>query len=110
MEIEVHGLLDSGSSVNVLPLDIGIAIGADWEGINATVTLTGNLSNIEAKVLLVTGRVMHFPPVRLAFAWVKSNDIPLILGQVNFFNEFDVCFFGAESSFEVRPKNVVNDP
>jgi|GEM_PF-3158502 len=28
----------------------------------------------------------------------------LILGQANFFLEFDVCFFRARSEFEVRPK------
>src|ERR1700733_7574749 len=72
-ELEVSGLLDTGSSVNVLPLDTGVGLGADWEGIDTTVRLTGNLSNIEAKVLLVTAKFMHFPPMRLAFAWVKSN-------------------------------------
>ena len=29
---------------------------------------------------------------------------PLLLGQVNFFMEFDVCLFRSGGSFEVRPK------
>jgi hypothetical protein len=45
-----------------------------------------------------------FPPVRLAFAWSRSDDVPLILGQVNFFMEFDVCFYRSKLEFDVRPR------
>lgn len=38
-------------------------------------------------------RVASFPPVERAFAWTQATDVPMILGQVNFFVEFDVCFF-----------------
>jgi len=42
--------------------------------------------------------------VRLAFAWAKTDTVPLILGQVNFFLEFDVCLFRSRAVFEVRSK------
>jgi hypothetical protein len=42
---------------------------------------------------------------QLAFAWTQADDIPLILGQVNFFMEFDVCFYRAQRAFDVRPRN-----
>jgi hypothetical protein len=45
-----------------------------------------------------------FPPVRLAFAWAQVSTIPLILGQVNFFAEFDAYFSRALGIFEVKPK------
>jgi hypothetical protein len=63
------------------------------------------LAQQEARVLIVTGTVSNFPEVRLAFAWTKSEDIPLILGQVNFFMEFDVCFYRSQSAFEIKPKS-----
>ena len=44
-----------------------------------------------------------FLPVRLAFAWVKSPGVPLILGQTNFFLEFDVCFYRSKLEFVVEP-------
>ena len=47
---------------------------------------------------------LSFPAVNLAFAWTQAPDIPLILGQANFFFEFDVCFFRARSEFEVCPQ------
>jgi len=68
------------------------------------VKLTGNLAQQEARVLIMTGTVSNFPSVQLAFAWTKSDDIPLILGQVNFFMEFDVCFYRSQSAFEIKPK------
>jgi hypothetical protein len=47
----------------------------------------------------------RFPPVRLAFAWAQSNAVPVLLGQVNFFMEFDVCLFRSAGHFEVKPKS-----
>jgi hypothetical protein len=51
-----------------------------------------------------------FPAVRLAFAWAQTDAVPVALGQVNFFMEFDVCFYRSRSSFEVRPKQVAGNP
>ncbi len=42
--------------------------------------------------------------IDLAFAWTQATNVPLILGQANFFFEFEVCFFRARSEFEIRPK------
>ncbi|QEH31948.1 hypothetical protein OJF2_04150 [Aquisphaera giovannonii] len=49
-------------------------------------------------------RVATFPPTRLVFAWTRSDTVPVLLGQVNFFMEFDVCFFRSRSEFELRPR------
>jgi len=45
------------------------------------------------------------PVVKLAFAWIRTNDVPLILGQTNFFMEFDVCFYRSRLEFEVKPRS-----
>jgi len=102
------GLLDTGATVNVMPYDIGKQLNAVWEQQATPVHLTGNLARVEARVLVVTATVGQFTPIRLAFAWTRANSIPLILGQVNFFLEFDVCFFRTQKIFEVRPKVTSN--
>ncbi len=102
--VSVSGLLDTGASVNVLPYDMGIQLGADWKRQKMPVRLTGNLAQLEARVLIVSAKVGQFAPVRLTLAWTQANNIPLILGQVNFFMEFDVCFFRSQSVFEISPK------
>lgn len=33
-----------------------------------------------------------------------SDDTPLLLGRMNFFLEFDVCFYRSQLAFEIRPK------
>jgi hypothetical protein len=68
------------------------------------VKLGGNLAQLEARVLIVTALMPTFEPVRLAFAWTRANDVPVILGQVNFFLEFDICFFRARQFFEISLK------
>jgi hypothetical protein len=103
-EMEAMALLDTAATVNVLPHDSGLQLGAVWDNQTVPIRLTGNLANEEAKGLLVSATVGGFPPVDLAFAWTRSNAVPVLLGQVNFFMEFDVCFFRAQLSFEVKPK------
>ena len=98
------GLLDTGAGVNVLPYAVGVRLGFAWNMQTTPVQLSGNLESVEARVVTVSAVVASFPAVRLAFAWAKTDSVSVILGQVNFFMEFDVCFFRSLSVFEVRPK------
>jgi hypothetical protein len=101
--VAAHGLIDSGSTVSVLPYSVGLQMGAVWEAQTTRVTLVGNLAAQESRALLVEARVAEFAPVRLVFAWTKADNVPLLLGQVNFFDEFDVCFHRAQRHFEIEP-------
>jgi hypothetical protein len=104
--IEVSGLLDTGASVNVLPYDVGVRLGAVWEEQTTTVLLAGNLAPVEARGLVVSAEIRPFVPRRLvSFAWSQTNDVPLLLGRMNFFLEFDVCFYRSQLAFEVRPRS-----
>ena len=103
--IEVTGLVDSGATVNVLPYDVGLQLGAVWDDEQAIIRLTGYLGNQLAIPLAVRGKVGSFEPVNLVFAWVNSNSISLILGQTNFFLEFDVCFYRSKLEFEINLKS-----
>lgn len=98
-------LLDTGASVNVLPYEVGIQLGAIWENQTVTIPLSGNLARSEARGLVLYGAVAQFSPVLLAFAWTQSKDAPLILGHMNFFAEFNVCFYRHELAFEVCPRD-----
>ena len=104
--LNIEGLLDTGASVNVLPYEIGMQLGLIWENETLSVLLAGNLARFEARAVVVNAQVSSCPAVNLAFAWTQAPDIPLILGQANFFFEFDICFFRARSEFEVCPKQV----
>jgi hypothetical protein len=102
--VATDGLVDSGAAVNVLPYALGVQLGFDWERQSHSVELSGNLAAVEARVVVLSTGVGSFPPVRLAFAWAQTDGVSVILGQVNFFREFDVCFFGSRGLFELRPK------
>jgi len=98
------GLLDTGATVNVLPYNIGAKLGVKWSEAQSDFYLSGTLADFPARSIVVTAEISGFKPVRLAFAWTKSNDVPVILGQTNFFMEFDVCFFRDSKAFEIREK------
>ena len=102
--VTTTGLVDSGAAINVLPLALGLQLGLDWDQQTRQVELSGNLAAVEARVVVLSATVGSFPPVRLAFGWAKTDSVSVILGQVNFFMEFDVCFFRSRAVFEVRPK------
>jgi hypothetical protein len=95
-------LLDTGATVNVLPYEIGVQLGAIWEAQTVRLPLAGNLAQAEARGLFVNVQVGNLETVKLAFAWVKSSQVPLILGQTNFFREFDVCFQRSRDIIEIR--------
>ena len=103
--IALTGLLDTGASVNVLPYSVGRDLGAIWEEQNFSVQLAGNLATVEAKGLVVSAQIGDFQPVTLVFAWSQTDDVPILLGRMNFFLEFDVCFYRSRSLFELRPKS-----
>ena len=103
--IEVIGLVDSGATVNVLSYDIGTQPGGSWDDRKAIIRLAGNLGNQPAMPLFVMGEIEEFAPVQLAFAWVKTNQVPLILGQTNFFMEFGICFYRSKLEFEIQPRS-----
>jgi hypothetical protein len=96
--------VDSGAAINVLPYGLGVQLGFAWDQQTQVIELSGNLASVEARVVVLSAVVGKFPPVRLAFAWARTDAVSVILGQVNFFMEFDVCFFRSRSVFEVKPK------
>ncbi|MBE9250585.1 retroviral-like aspartic protease [Dolichospermum sp. LEGE 00240] len=104
--ISTSGLLDTGASVNVLPYDMGLELGLDWDKCNISVALAGNLAKFPAKGVISSATIDQFAPVTLVFAWTKSENIPLLLGRINFFQEFDVCFYGSQLAFEISPKSI----
>jgi len=102
--IQASALLDTGATVNVLPYQVGLELGYVWERQTATLNLTGNLAQYEARVVVIQAVIGRFEPVQLVFAWTKATEVPLILGQVNFFMEFDVCFYRSQLYFAVSSK------
>ncbi|MHC5770684.1 MAG: aspartyl protease family protein [Nostoc sp.] len=96
-----NALLDTGSTVNLLPYDIGLQLGAIWEEQTVRLPLAGNLARVEARGLFVHIQIGNLEPVRLAFAWTQASQVPLILGQTNFFREFDICFVRSRRTIEI---------
>lgn len=101
--VDVVGLVDTGSSFSVLPLDIGSRFGVPWASLPQHLTLGGAGGSIPARVLTVEGVVGTFAPLPLKFAWASNNAYPVLLGQANFLFEFDVCFFRRRGEFHIQP-------
>jgi hypothetical protein len=99
--VSANALLDTGSTVNLLPYDIGLQLGAIWEEQTVRLPLAGNLATVEARGLFLHIQIGNLEPVRLAFAWAQASQVPLILGQTNFFRDFDICFQRSRRTIEI---------
>lgn len=102
--VEVSGMIDSASAVNVLPYSLGTALGAIWQEQHFLGNLTGALANVETRALAVSAynpEIDGAHDVSLLFAWANSDDVPVLLGQFNFLMEFNVCFYRSQNYFEV---------
>ena len=64
--VSANALLDSGSTVNLLPYDIGLQLGAIWEEQTIRLPLAGNLARVEARGIFVHIQIGNLEPVRLA--------------------------------------------
>jgi hypothetical protein len=71
----------------------------------AIIQLAGNLSDCSAMPFSAIAQIGDFSPIKLVFAWVQRPNTPLILGQTNFFLEFDVCFYRSKMEFEIKQKS-----
>ncbi|WP_133793915.1 hypothetical protein [Prosthecobacter fusiformis] len=100
--IMADGLLDSGATVSVLPHSVGITLGFRWDQDLPSVSLGGNLARFEARLIRLSIAIPGFSPHPMSFAWSKSDNIPVILGQMNFFQFYDVTFHGSQRSFEIQ--------
>jgi len=96
--IRVPALVDSGASISVLPYDIGLQLGLEWESQEYPIDLTMFMQGSLTYGVALMGRISPFHEVPLAFAWTQRNDVRLILGQLNFFQQFDVHFYGSRIS------------
>jgi hypothetical protein len=101
--VDVDALVDSGAMLSVIPYDLGVRLGLDWSKCTIDLSIGGAVGGM-AKAVMLDVTIGSFPTTPLVFAWSNSPNVRVILGQRNFFAEFDVCFYGSQSYFEVKPK------
>ena len=94
-------LLDSGSDINVLPYQLGLHLGAEWSSRANIEGLQGIGGGLEAKRFIADLYVESWPRIRQLFAWARDEDIPVILGQINFFHMVNVCFHRSQNFFDI---------
>lgn len=102
----VSAVVDSGAALNILPYDVGMALNLNWDDQTYPLDLGGILTGTRAYAVLLQAKIEPFASLKLAFAWIDkpSTEVHVLLGQVNFFQEFDVHFYGHQKAFEIALK------
>ncbi len=101
--LTLPALVDSGATVNVLPYDIGIRLGFTWDRDCPDTPFVGMIYGVPALGVTLFAKVGQFAPVRFTFGWSQksSTELPFILGQTNFFDEFYVDFRKPKGFFDI---------
>jgi len=105
MPIEAYGLVDSVRRQTFCPYGVGVNLGLNWSKGISCGPIKGAFACDQSRAANVLCKVGQFKSVNLIFAWVDSDDVPLILGQTDFFLFYNVCFFASEKAFEITLKN-----
>ena len=71
--LELDALVDSGSMVNVLPLDVGQALGLSWEEQMLLLEPGGFLRGAPAYAVKVLGQVANFPRLNWCLRGVENQ-------------------------------------
>lgn len=110
--VTVPAVVDSGAALNILPYDTGLSLNLDWNQQTFSLDLGGVLAGTQAYAVLLQATIEPFPSLRLAFAWIRkpSSEVRTLLGQVNFFQEFDVHFYGQQKAFELSLRTAPSGP
>lgn len=104
--ITIPAIVDSGAALNILPYDMGLSLDLNWHNQTNSLDLGGILTGTQAYAVLLQAEIEPFPSLKLAFAWINkpSTEVSTLLGHVNFFQEFDVYFYGHQKTFEIALK------
>ena len=90
------GLVDSGGKISVLPYSLGVQLGLDWTAQSAHISLGGTLSH---PCMGDRGRGSSWAasPGAIGVSLGRVGSSSVFVGQFNFFQAFDVCFFREQS-------------
>lgn len=69
--VKTIGLVDSGATVNVLPYELGLQLGAVWDNRKAIIQLAGNLGNQPAMPFSAIVQIEDFAPT--ATSHIRQN-------------------------------------
>jgi hypothetical protein len=76
--IGILGLVDSGSTINVLPFQAGLELGFRWDANKAGVRLSGNLALHKAMPVMAMGQVGNFDPIQFR-CWLPGLNQTMFL-------------------------------
>lgn len=88
---EFNMLIDSGADISAIPKTAGIKLGLEikeGETINTIEGIGGSVPVVHRKLKFTIGEVSFFTTV----AWALTDDLPLILGREDVFDQFHIEF------------------
>lgn len=99
--LEELALVDSGATLSILPRSMGEKLGLNWLKATSLGKIAAASGAPEGRSARVKCQFGTLEPVTLGFAWIENDSVPLVLGQVDFFRQFKICFFESEREFEI---------
>ncbi len=92
-------LLDSGAAMSVMPFELGVRLGLDWDT-SLKGSGLGNLVKPEdSRLVFLDVLIDPFKPFKNVFVWINTDDVRFVVGQANFLAHFDVLLCARKQEF-----------
>lgn len=105
-EATVDAYVDSGADITLVPYSVGIALGFSLKP-EDEIRRIGGVGG--GKISIVVRRLklrIGSRELNVRVAWCMSEDVPLILGRLDIFDEFDVLFEGGKKTVFLKRRQV----
>ena len=100
-EVLTEMLIDSGADISIIPFELGSYLGfliEKNEDIKSLGGISGGIPVVYRKIRVEIGAFV----INIKVAWAVVEDVPEILGRVDFFDEFDIEFKQKERKTYLR--------
>lgn len=103
MNVQVQFYIDSGADLTMIPFRFGRALGLEHAPTDAVRELRG-VSGVGIPYVL-KNVVLNFGERTIAarVAWTLVEDVPLLLGRIDIFNQFEITFNESKGWIDFKP-------
>ena len=102
-KIDVIGMLDSGSDMTLIPLELAEILEINYTHENEVFGISGiPVKSKEGKISITFGKGHETYNFEIAVLVPQKENMPMIIGRAGFFNQFKITFFESERKIEFK--------
>lgn len=109
LQVETSMYIDSGADVTMIPLRFGRALGLKQTSSDMILELRGISGSGIPYLLKRIVLILNGEKLKARIAWALVEDVPLLLGRVDVFKQFQIVFDERKGWIDFKKHNLKRD-